>query len=108
MAEELAFLAANKINDKTAGNVFGLEGRARLCAYDSRSSTVTIEFRDESIRKAILLSASHGLPAEIESALSSVEPVRVRFKVDARRGRFVIGCQLPSKNGKGWGKWQEF
>jgi hypothetical protein len=105
--EELAFRAADKVNDKALGNVFGLEGRARLGPYDSRSSAVIIEFRDESISKPILLSASNGLPSVIESALSSVEPVRVRFKIDARRGLVVVGCQLPTKNGRGWGKWQK-
>ena len=107
MPEELVFIAANKVNDKDLGSVFGLEGRARLGPYDSRSSAVLIEFRDESVKKPILLSARNGLPSVIESALSSVEPVRVRFKIDARRGLFVVGCQLPTKNGRGWGKWQK-
>lgn len=107
MPEELVFRAANKVKDEAPGNVFGLEGHAQLGPYDSKSSEIIIRFWDDSIRKPLALSARYGLPEDLESALSSIEPVKVRFKIDARRGLLVVACQLPTKNGKGWKKWQE-
>jgi len=107
MAEEVIFRTAKKVRDEAPGNVFGLEGRAQLGPHDSKSAEIIIRFWDDSISKPLALSARHGLPPEIEEALSSLEPVKARFKIDPRRGLLVIGCQLPTANGKGWKKWQD-
>jgi hypothetical protein len=107
MVQELVFRSAMNVKDEALGNVFGLQGLAQLGPYDSRSSEIIIRFWDDSIRKPLLLAAPFGLPPSIESTLSSVEPVRVRFKVNARRGLAVVGCQVPTKNGKEWSAWQD-
>lgn len=104
MVQELVYRAAKQAKEPFEG-VFGLEGLAQLGPVDSRSAEVLITFWDASVTKPLFLSARYGLPSHLEAALSSLEPVKVRFRVEARR-LTVVGCQLPAKGGKGWQDWQ--
>lgn len=104
MAEELVYRVAKQAKEPCEG-VFGLEGMAQLGPVDSRSAEVLITFWDGSVTKPLFLSARYGLPLHLQSALSSLEPVKARFRVEAKR-LTVVGCQLPAKNGKGWQAWE--
>jgi hypothetical protein len=105
MPKEVAYRMAKQVREPADG-LFGLEGRARLGPHDSKSAAILISFWDDSITKPLFLSARYGLPAHVESALSSIEPVKARFRVDSHRGLTVTGCQLHAKKGAGWQAWE--
>jgi len=105
MSDDLVYRNAKQVREPFEG-VFGLEGRAQLGPHDSKSAEMLITFWDDSVTKPLYLSARYGLPPDVEAALSSIEPVKARFRIDGRRGLVVLGCQLPTKNGKGWQDWE--
>ena len=106
MSEAIVFRTAKRVREPFEG-AFGLEGRAQLGPFDSKSAEILISFWDDSVTKPIFLSARYGLPSHLESALSSLEPVKARFRLDGHRGLAVTGCQLPCAKGDGWKDWED-